>query len=32
MISKLLNFLTKFGLPIVAIGLIAFSVKYMADA
>ncbi len=32
MISKLLNVLTKFGLPVVAIGLIAFAVKYMADA
>src|SRR3954454_8624647 len=32
MILKLLNLLTKFGLPIVAIGLIAFAVKYMADA
>ena len=32
MISKLLNLLTKFGLPIIAIGLIAFAVKYMAEA
>ena len=32
MISKLLNFLTKFGLPIVAIGLIVFAVKYLASA
>jgi HlyD family secretion protein len=32
MISKLLNLLTKFGLPLVAIGLIAFSVRYMAQA
>jgi HlyD family secretion protein len=32
MISKLLNFLTKFGLPIVAIAMIAFAVKYMASA
>jgi|1185.fasta_scaffold56378_1 HlyD family secretion protein len=32
MISKLLNLLTKFGLPIVAIGLIAFAVRYMAQA
>src|SRR5436190_6287875 len=32
MISKILNFLTKFGLPILAIGLIVYSVKYMADA
>ena len=32
MITKLLNFLTKFGLPVVAIGLIAFAVRYMASA
>lgn len=32
MITKLLNLLTKFGLPILAIALIAFAVKYMADA
>jgi HlyD family secretion protein len=32
MISKILNLLTKFGLPIVAIGLIAFAIRYMADA
>src|SRR4029079_4291476 len=32
MISKLLNFATKFGLPILAIGLIAFSVRYLAQA
>jgi HlyD family secretion protein len=32
MISKLMNLATKFGLPILAIGLIAFSVKYLAQA
>jgi HlyD family secretion protein len=32
MISKLLNFLTKFGLPIVAIALIVMAVRYMANA
>jgi HlyD family secretion protein len=32
MISKLLNLLTKFGLPILAISLIAFAVRYMAQA
>ncbi len=32
MISKLMNLATKFGLPIFAIGLIAFSVKYLAQA
>jgi multidrug resistance efflux pump len=32
MISKFLNLLTKFGLPLIAIGLIAFAVKYMAAA
>ena len=32
MISKLMNLATKFGLPIVAIGLIAFSVRYLAQA
>jgi multidrug resistance efflux pump len=32
MISKFLNLLTKFGLPLAALALIAFSVKYMADA
>ncbi|HEX4415146.1 MAG TPA: biotin/lipoyl-binding protein [Lacipirellulaceae bacterium] len=32
MISKLLNFLTKFGLPLIAIGLIAFAVRYMTNA
>jgi HlyD family secretion protein len=32
MISKLLNLLTKFGLPLLAVGLIAFSVRYMAQA
>src|SRR5215203_6917863 len=32
MISKLLNLLTKFGLPILAIALIAFAVKYIAEA
>src|SRR6476620_10868269 len=32
MISKLLNLATKFGLPLLAIGLIAFSVRYLAQA
>lgn len=32
MINRLLNLLTKFGLPIVAIGLIVFAIKYMAEA
>jgi HlyD family secretion protein len=32
MITKFLNILTKFGLPVVAIALIAFAVKYMASA
>src|SRR5690349_21983743 len=32
MISKVLNLLTKFGLPVLAIALIAFAVKYMAEA
>ena len=32
MISKLMNLATKFGLPIFAIGLIAFSVRYLAQA
>jgi HlyD family secretion protein len=32
MISKTLNLLTKFGLPILAIAAIAFSVKYMVQA
>lgn len=32
MITKLLNLLTKFGLPILAIALIGFAVKYMAQA
>ncbi len=32
MVSKLLNLATKFGLPIFAIGLIAFSVRYLAQA
>src|SRR3954471_18748136 len=32
MTSKLLNLATKYGLPIIAIGLIAFSVKYLAQA
>jgi multidrug resistance efflux pump len=32
MITNLLNFLTKFGLPIVAIALIGFAIKYMSEA
>src|SRR5262245_34272582 len=32
MINKFLNVLTKFGLPLVALGLIAFAIKYMAEA
>jgi multidrug resistance efflux pump len=32
MITRILNLLTKFGLPIVAIALIAFAVRYMAQA
>jgi HlyD family secretion protein len=32
MVSKLLNFATKYGLPIFAVGLIAFSVRYLAQA
>src|SRR5215813_11243590 len=32
MISKLLNLATKYGLPIFAIGLIAFSIRYLAQA
>ncbi|HEX3602191.1 MAG TPA: biotin/lipoyl-binding protein [Lacipirellulaceae bacterium] len=32
MISKLLNILTKFGLPVVAIGLIGLAVRYMSQA
>src|SRR3954447_25433958 len=32
MISKLMNLATKFGLPLLAIGLIAFSVRYLAQA
>ena len=32
MISKLLNLATKFGLPLLAIGMIAFSVRYLAQA
>jgi multidrug resistance efflux pump len=32
MVSKVLNLFTKFGLPILAIGLIAYSVRYMAQA
>ena len=31
MISKVANLLTKFGLPIFAVGLIAFSVRYLAQ-
>ena len=32
MISKLLNLATKYGLPFLAIGLIAFSIRYLAQA
>lgn len=32
MLSKIFNFLTKFGLPILAIALIGFSVRYLAQA
>src|SRR6185295_6248740 len=32
MISKLMNLATKFGLPVLAIGLIAFSIRYLAQA
>jgi multidrug resistance efflux pump len=32
MISKFLNLATKYGLPIFAIGLIAFSIRYLAQA
>jgi len=32
MINKLLNLLTKLGLPLVALALIAFAVRYMAEA
>ena len=32
MISKLMNLATKFGLPILAIALIGFSVRYLAQA
>jgi HlyD family secretion protein len=32
MIPRLMNFLTKFGLPIAAIGLIVFSIRYLASA
>lgn len=32
MITRILNLFTKFGLPIVAIGLIAFSIHYLAQA
>jgi HlyD family secretion protein len=32
MISKLMNLATKFGLPLLAIGLIGFSVMYLAQA
>jgi multidrug resistance efflux pump len=32
MISKLLNLATKYGLPIFAVGMIAFSVMYLAQA
>src|SRR6185295_13196764 len=31
MISKLMNLATKFGLPVLAVGLIAFSVRYLAQ-
>src|SRR6185295_8693940 len=32
MISKFMNLATKYGLPIFAVGLIAFSVRYLAQA
>lgn len=32
MISKILNLLTKFGLPLIAVGMIVYSLRYMADA
>ena len=32
MITKLLNLLTKFGLPLIAVGLIVFAIRYIAEA
>lgn len=32
MISKILNLLTKFGLPIVAVGMLVYSLRYMSEA
>src|SRR5262245_56734341 len=32
MLSKFINLFTKFGLPIIAVAMIAFSVRYLAQA